>query len=106
MMIAREGSLNRIRMDFVASRLTRVVTLSTRKPKVCPPKSSERDSHGMLSSLEVGDSVCTTGGFYGIVVDVEEDTVIVEFGNKNCRIPMKKEAIVQVEKPEDAVAAE
>ena len=31
--------------------------------------------------------------------------VIVEFGNnKNCRIPMVKEAIVEVEKPEDAVA--
>jgi preprotein translocase subunit YajC len=33
-----------------------------------------------------------------------EDTVIVEFGNnKNCRIPMQKTAIVQIEKPEDAV---
>jgi preprotein translocase subunit YajC len=33
-----------------------------------------------------------------------EDTVIVEFGNnKNCRIPMQKAAIVQVEKPEDAL---
>lgn len=30
-----------------------------------------------------------------------DDTVIVEFGsNKNCRIPMQKVAIVQVEKPE------
>lgn len=30
-----------------------------------------------------------------------DDTVIVEFGsNKNCRIPMQKNAIVQVEKPE------
>ncbi len=28
-----------------------------------------------------------------------DDTVIVEFGNnKNCRIPMQKTAIVQVEK--------
>ena len=30
-----------------------------------------------------------------------DDTVIVEFGsNKNCRIPMQKTAIAQVEKPE------
>ena len=30
-----------------------------------------------------------------------DDMVIVEFGNnKNCRIPMKKEAIVEIEKPE------
>ena len=32
--------------------------------------------------------------------------VIVEFGNnKNCRIPMQKAAIVQIEKPEDALEA-
>ena len=39
----------------------------------------------------------------GICIDMSEETVIVEFGNnKNCRIPMQKAAIVQVEKPEDA----
>ena len=38
-------------------------------------------------------------GFYGVVIDITDDTVIVEFGNnKNCRIPMKKEAIADVEK--------
>ena len=46
----------------------------------------------------------TTAGFYGVVIDMTEDTVIVEFGNnKNCRIPMQKAAIVQIEKPEDAL---
>ena len=55
----------------------------------------------MLSTLEIGDCVLTTSGFYGIVIDITDDTVIVEFGNnKNCRIPMQKQAIVQVEKPE------
>ena len=55
----------------------------------------------MLSSLEVGDSVLTNSGFYGNVIDIADDTVIVEFGNnKNCRIPMQKSAIAQVEKAE------
>lgn len=55
----------------------------------------------MLSSLEIGDSVCTTAGFYGIIIDITEDMIIVEFGNnKNCRIPMRKDAVVEVEKPE------
>ena len=54
----------------------------------------------MLSELAVGDTVLTTCGFYGVVVDVQEDDVVVEFGNnKNCRIPMQKTAITQVEKP-------
>ena len=54
----------------------------------------------MLASLETGDCVLTTSGFYGIVIDITDDTVIVEFGNnKNCRIPMEKSAISRVEKP-------
>ena len=53
----------------------------------------------MLSNLETGDCVLTTSGFYGIVIDITDDTVIVEFGNnKNCRIPMEKSAISKVEK--------
>ena len=53
------------------------------------------------ASIAIGDSVLTTSGFYGVIIDMTDDTVIVEFGNnKNCRIPMQKAAIVQVEKPE------
>ena len=58
----------------------------------------------MLANLEAGDSILTTSGFYGVVIDITEEVVIVEFGsNKNCRIPMQKAAIVSVEKanPED-----
>ena len=51
----------------------------------------------MLSTFECGDCVLTTSGFY--VIDITDDTVIVEFGNnKNCRIPMQKSAITQIEK--------
>ena len=56
-------------------------------------------AQAMLSTLAVGDSVLTSSGFYGTVIDIADDTVIVEFGNnKNCRIPMEKAAIKQVEK--------
>ena len=41
--------------------------------------------------------------FYGTVIDIEDDTVIVEFGNnKTCRIPMQKAAIADLEKAEDS----
>ena len=69
-----------------------------------PQRKEQKDKQNMLNSLAVGDSVLTTAGFYGVVIDMTEDTVIVEFGNnKNCRIPMQKAAIVQIEKPEDAL---
>ena len=71
-----------------------------------PQRKEQKQKAQLLSQLAVGDSVRTTGGFIGTVIDIDDETstVIVEFGNnKNCRIPMVKDAIVEVEKPEDAV---
>ena len=66
-----------------------------------PQKKEKKRMDEMMSTLAVGDSVLTSSGFYGVVIDITEDTVIVEFGNnKNCRIPMQKAASVQIEKPE------
>ncbi len=67
-----------------------------------PQKKQQKAKESLASSLSVGDSIVTTSGFYGVVLDVVDDTVIVEFGNnKNCRIPMKVEAIAQIEKADD-----
>ena len=70
-----------------------------------PQKKEQKRLQAMLNSMEVGDSVVTTSGFYGVVIDMTEEYVIVEFGNnKNCRIPMRKQAIAEVEKAEQATA--
>lgn len=69
-----------------------------------PQKKQQAQTNNMLAALENGDSVLTTSGFYGVVIDINDDVVIVEFGNnKNCRIPMQKSAIVDVEKAADGV---
>ena len=66
-----------------------------------PQKKEQKRVAAMLSAMEVGDVVVTTSGFYGVLIDITDDDVIVEFGsNRNCRIPMKKSAIEQVEKPD------
>lgn len=68
-----------------------------------PQQKEAKQKNAMLAALAVGDTVLTTSGFYGTVIDIADDTIIVEFGsNKNCRIPMQKAAVAQVEKPEDA----
>ena len=68
-----------------------------------PQKKEQKKRSALINSVEVGDSVLTTSGFYGIVIDITDEDVIVEFGsNKNCRIPMQKSAIAAVEKPEEA----
>ena len=69
-----------------------------------PQKKEQKRKELMLSEVATGDTVLTTSGFYGTIIDIQADTVIVEFGNnKNCRIPMQKAAIADVEKAEDAV---
>ena len=66
-----------------------------------PQKKRQREHDVLMSELANGDSILTTSGFYGVVIDIMDEIVIVEFGNnKNCRIPMKKDAIVEIEKAE------
>lgn len=70
-----------------------------------PEQKRQKQLDAIVSAIEVGDAVVTSGGFYGVVIDIPDDKVIiVEFGNnKNCRIPMKRNHIVEVEKPGQAV---
>ena len=57
-----------------------------------PQRKQQKKQDALLASIEVG-------GFYGVIIDITDEVVVVEFGNnKNCRIPMQKAAIVQVEK--------
>ncbi len=64
-----------------------------------PQRKEQKRVQQMISEMEIGDTVLTTSGFYGVIIDITDDDLIVEFGNnKNCRIPMQKQAIAQVEK--------
>ena len=70
-----------------------------------PQKKEQKRITAMLADMAVGDAIVTTSGFYGVVIDITDEDVIVEFGNnKNCRIPMRKSAIAEVEKASEANA--
>ena len=70
-----------------------------------PQKKQQKKQDELMASIAIGDSVLTTAGFYGVVIDVMDEVIIVEFGNnKNCRIPMQKRAVVEVEKPQKDTA--
>ena len=56
-----------------------------------PQKKQQKEQQQLMDSMAIGDYVLTTSGFYGVILDITEDDVIVEFGNnKNCRITMQK----------------
>lgn len=64
-----------------------------------PQKKQKKEHDSLVASMEVGDSILTSSGFFGVIIDIMDEVVIVEFGNnKNCRIPMKKDNIVEVDK--------
>ena len=46
-----------------------------------PQKKEQKRLQAMLSTMEVGDTALTTSGFYGVIIDITDDDVIVEFGN-------------------------
>ena len=46
-----------------------------------PQKKEQKRIQAMLSDMAVGDSIVTTSGFYGVIIDMTEEDVIVEFGN-------------------------
>lgn len=63
-----------------------------------PQKKEKKRQQDMYASMAIGDYIVTTSGFYGQIIDITDEMVIVEFGNKNCRIPMVKGAIARIEK--------
>ena len=64
-----------------------------------PQKKQQKEQEAMMAQLKPGVSIMTTSGFYGVLIDITDEDVIVEFGsNRNCRIPMRKSAIQEVEK--------
>ena len=66
-----------------------------------PQQKEKKKREELMSSVAIGDTVLTSSGFYGVIIDMTDDTVIVKFGSdRHCRIPMQKAAIVQVEKPQ------
>ena len=59
-----------------------------------PTQKKEKKLAEMRNAVEVGDTIITNSGFYGKVVDITYDCLIVEFGlNKGVRIPVAKTEI-------------
>ena len=65
-----------------------------------PQLKKDKEMKAIQNSIKVGDSVMTTSGFYGKVVDISEQVFVIEFGtNKSIRIPVAKNEIVGVKEP-------
>ncbi len=65
-----------------------------------PQKKRQQEAQAVIDSLEVGDAILTSSGYYGTITDIGADTCVVEFGtNKGVRIPVRKSEILRKETP-------
>lgn len=58
-----------------------------------PQQKREKEAQAMRDAVRIGDEVCTAGGIVGIVLKVEDETVVLETGAERNRIRIKKWAI-------------
>lgn len=60
-----------------------------------PSRKREKELKEIQSAIKVGDDVMTSSGFYGKVVELNDQIVTVEFGtNRGVRIPVKRSEIL------------
>ncbi len=60
-----------------------------------PSRKREKELKEIQAAIKVGDDVMTSSGFYGKVVELNDQVVTVEFGtNRGVRIPVKKSEIL------------
>lgn len=58
-----------------------------------PQRKKDKEIQRMRNSIQVGDEVTTAGGIVGLVVNIKEDTVVIETGGDRSKIRIKRWAI-------------
>lgn len=59
---------------------------------VRPQKKNAQRHQALLNAMTIGDDVITTGGIYGTITGIEEETVELEIA-KNTKVTVSKRAI-------------
>ena len=63
-----------------------------------PQKKQQKQQQELMDSIEKGDYVLTTSGFYGVIIDITDDDVIVEFDCDGVYLDFSRNAIARVTK--------
>ncbi len=58
-----------------------------------PQRKKEKETQSMRNNIQVGDIVVTIGGIEGIVVNIKEDTLLIESGDNRNKIRVKRWAV-------------
>jgi preprotein translocase subunit YajC len=69
---------------------------------IAPQRKKQKEHEKMLTQLQPGDEVVTTGGIYGTITSVKDDRFIVRIGDNNAKVEVGKGFISTVVKRANA----
>ena len=67
-----------------------------------PQKKQEKEANELRNSLSVGDEVTTIGGIIGRVVNVKDDTFVLETTRERTKIRFERTALKRIDRKFDA----
>ncbi len=67
-----------------------------------PQRKQEKEATAMRNSLSVGDEVTTIGGIIGRVINVKDDTFVLETTRDRTRIRFERSAVKRIDRKFDA----
>lgn len=70
-----------------------------------PQRKQEKEAAAMRDSLSVGDEVTTIGGIIGRVINVKDDTFVLETTRDRTRIRFERSAVKRIDRKYDAPEA-
>ena len=68
-----------------------------------PMQRQKKQQAQMLSSLEAGAEVLTTGGIVGTIVNISGDTLVLRVKPDNIKLQIARSAVASLIKPEKAL---
>jgi len=69
---------------------------------IAPQRKKQKEHEKMLTQLQPGDEVVTSGGIYGTITSVKDDRFVVRIGDNNAKVEVGKGFISTVVKRADA----
>ena len=71
-----------------------------------PQRKQEKEAAAMRNSLSIGDEVTTIGGIIGRVINVKDDTFVLETTRDRTRIRFERSAVKRIDRKYDAPVEE
>jgi preprotein translocase subunit YajC len=68
---------------------------------IAPQRKKQKEQEKMLTALQSGDEVVTSGGIYGVITNVKDDRFVLRIA-ENTKIEIGKAFITAVSKKPDA----